>query len=502
MVIQRKNIKLSKSKFLAGCQCLKRLYLLYYEADLAPPPDEAKLAKFEQGYEVGRLATQAFPRGALVDEDHMKHKEAVARSRELMADDSVPAIFEAAFTYEDVHVRVDILKRQPKDRWRLIEVKSTSKLKAYHYPDVAIQKFVLEGCGLKLSEACLMHLNREYVYDGKELDLKQLFVINNLASDIQDLSKEIPSLLAEQRETLGLDEPPDIEPGGQCADPFECEFSDYCRGEIPEHWVGTLPRIRKQVVRELLDRGIELIHDIPEDFGLTELQKRVCLCVKQGETYLGKGLAQEFRDLQYPLYFMDFETFNPAVPRYVGMRPFDQIPFQWSVHVRREQGGPLEHYEFLAEDGGDPREAFIKGLLEVLEDSGGRGHIVTYYASFETGRLDDLMQWLPKYASRIAKIKRRLWDLHPIVQQHVYHPKFYGSFSLKSVLPALLPHMAYEGLEIADGIAAGLAYDAMVRGGLSRAELEKLRKALLEYCKQDTMAMVELVQALGKGTIS
>jgi predicted RecB family nuclease len=494
----KKNIRLSKSKFLVGCQCLKRLYLLCYQQDLAAPPDETLLAKFEQGHEVGRLATRAFPGGVLVEEDHVRHREATVRTRELMADASVPAIFEAAFSFEDVHVRVDILDRQPGDRWRMIEVKSTARLKDYHYQDVAIQKYVLEGCGLNLSEACLMHLNRDYVYDGREHDLRWLFIINDLTSDLQDSSQEIPVLLMEQRRTLALDGPPEIEPGEHCSDPFECEFSDYCYGEIPEHWVGTLPRITKKLMRELVEQGIEVIYDIPEDFGLTELQKRACLCVKSGETYIGQELPRELKTLQYPLYFTDFETFSPPIPRYAGMRPFDQIPFQWSVHVRKRPGGPLEHYEFLAADKSDPREAFIEGLLKVMEDGGSEGHIITYYASFETGRLDDLAEWLPQYAPRIARIKDRLWDLHPIVQQHVYHPEFYGSFSLKKVLPALVPHMTYEGLEVADGVEASLAYDKMIQSGINEEERKKLRKSLFEYCNQDTLAMIELIRAFEK----
>jgi hypothetical protein len=369
---------LSKSKFLAGCQCLKRLYLKVYEPELVPEPDDAQQATFDQGYEVGSLATKAFPGGVLVDEDYLHHSEAVAHTKDLMEDKNVPAIFEAAFTYENVKVRVDILERQPRNRWRLIEVKSTSKLKDTHYDDVAIQKYVLEGCGLKLSESCLMHLNREYVYKGKKYNLNKLFVINDLTKDIRDITKKIPDLLAEQKRILGCPEPPNVQPGDQCSNPYECEFLGLCNAEPPKHWVGYLPRLGKQKIKNLLDQGIELIHDIPEDFGLTDLQQRACLCVKNGEPYFGKEIQREFKKLKYPLYFMDFETVNPAIPRYAGMRPFDQIPFQWSVHVQRQPGGKLEHYEFLAENADDSREDFIKGLLKALEDNGGKGHIVAF----------------------------------------------------------------------------------------------------------------------------
>jgi len=414
----------------------------------------------------------------------------------LMKDKNIPAIFEAAFTFQDVKVRVDILERRPRNRWRLLEVKSTSKLKDTHYDDVAIQKYVLEGCGLKLSESCLMHLNREYVYAGGEYDLDQLFAINDLTEDIEDITEKIPGLLSEQKRILSLPDPPDIKPGDQCSDPYECEFYGMCNPENPDNWVGYLPRIGKAKIKYLLDQGVELIHDIPDDFGLTDLQSRACLCVKNGEPYIGKEIQREFKKLKYPLYFMDFETYNPAIPRYAGMRPFDQIPFQWSVHVQRQPGSKLEHYEFLAENADDPREDFIKGLLQVLEDGGGKGHIIAYYASFETSRLNDLASWLPKYASRIEKVLDRLWDLHPAIKNYVYHPEFYGSFSLKAVLPALIPHMTYEGMDVADGIAAGLAYEKMIKEELTKTESKALRDALLEYCGQDTLAMVELIQTL------
>lgn len=211
--------KLSKSKFLAGCQCLKRLYLKVHEPETAPEPDEVQQAQFDQGHAVGVLATKAFPAGVAVEDDYLHHTEAVARTQDLMKDKNVPAIFEAAFTYQDVRVRVDILERLPRNRWRFFEVKSTAKLKDTHYDDVAIQKYVLEGCGLKLSESCLMHLNRDYVYNGRKYDLGKLYVINDLTKDVRDLIKKIPSLLAKQKRILRLPEPPDIQPGDHCKDP-------------------------------------------------------------------------------------------------------------------------------------------------------------------------------------------------------------------------------------------------------------------------------------------
>ena len=189
---------------------------------------------------------------------------------------------------------------------------------------------------------------------------------------------------------------------------------------------------------------------------------------------------------------MDFETVNPAIPRFSGMRPYDQIPFQWSVHVQRKPGAEPEHFEFLAKDTNDPRREFITSLCPVLGESGS----IVVYSAFESQRLSELAAWLPEFAERIKKIQRRLWDMLPVVRNHVYHPKFAGSYSIKNVLPALAPGMTYEGMEVADGTDAGLAWESILRGNLDQTEREKVQKALLDYCGQDTLALIEVLESL------
>jgi predicted RecB family nuclease len=212
-----------------------------------------------------------------------------------------------------------------------------------------------------------------------------------------------------------------------------------------------------------------------------------------GEPWYSPEIGKELRKLKYPLYFADFETVNPALPRFSGMRPYDQIPFQWSVHVQRQPGATAQHLEFLATDQSDPRRTFVSALCDSL---GERGSIVVYHQQFESQRLSDLASWLPEFSSRIAKIQRRLWDLLPIIRNHVYHPAFGGSYSLKSVLPALVPEMKYEGMEVGDGQAAGLVWESLICGDCGEAERQRKRKALLDYCGQDTLGMVRLVETL------
>jgi predicted RecB family nuclease len=489
------SLNLSKSKFVTGVQCLKCLYLTCYSPELAGEVDETAEAIFEQGKEVGRWAQRWFSDGVWVEEDYKDHEAAVRRTQELMSNKNFPAIFEAAFTFDDICIRVDILERQSRNRWRMIEVKSTSEVKEVHLPDVAIQKYVLKNCGVKLTDACLMHLNKEYVFNGRKHDLNHLFTIQDLSAEIRGYEKDIPSLLDKQWRVLSGRKAPKVDPGKQCTKPYTCAFYDECNEELPADHVSIIPRLGEMKLSLLEEMKVESIHEIPDDFSLTVLQKRFCERFKTRKPYFGPDMSTHLSKLKYPLYFMDFETSNPALPRYRGMRPFSRIPFQWSVHVQQKAGGKLSHYEFLAEDSNDPREAFIQMLLKVLDK---KGNIVVYNKSFEDSCLKEIGECFPKYREKIETVRQRIWDLRVLIQEHVYHPDFGGSFSLKAVLPALIPEMTYKGMYVAEGTQASLAYEEIVSGMLSKEEVNSLRKALLEYCKQDTFAMVRLLDRLRK----
>jgi len=487
-------MNLSKSRFIAGLQCLKRMYLQVNSPDLAEEPDEKSQAVMEQGQEVGRWAQKLFPGGALIEAGHEELNKALAQTEQAVANKQLPAVFEATFAHDKILARVDILERLPKDRWRLIEVKSSTGLKDRYVYDVAIQRLILKGCGLNVV-SCLMHLNREYVYDGKRYDVKKLFATQDLTAEVKALEKEVKDLIREERKVLARAKPPDIEAGRQCTNPITCEFYDVCNRPLPREHIRNLPGISDAKLAELKELGIESIGDIPQDFSLTERQKRAWECAKSGKPWFGKGLKEALAELRYPLSFMDFETLGLALPRFAGMRPYGQIPFQWSVHVQRKPGADLEHHEFLADDAHDPRPAFLKSLIDAI---GRKGSIVVYNKGFESGCLTNLAQWVPRYKDEIENIQGRLWDLLAVIRAHVYHAAFCGSFSLKSVLPALVPDMTYEGMEVAEGNEAGLAWERMIRGQVDDAERKRLRKALLAYCEQDTLGMVCLLAVLQK----
>jgi len=488
-------MRLSKSKFVAGCQCLKRLYWQIHAPELAAEPSAASEAVMEQGCEVGLLARQLFPGGVEVCSESGLG-QAIRATRELVANREVPAIFEAAFEHDGVVVRVDVLHHRGDGRWRLIEVKSSASVKEEHLDDMAIQYRVLSRCGLDVGSCCLAHVNRNYVFQGGMVDPWRFFRIRNVTRQVARLQPKLTFQLRAAFTILSLPAAPQIAPGRHCVSPITCEFYDPCNPPLPDDHIGYLPRLHASAMEELEELGIESIHEVPDDFALTEIQRRAADCVRTGEPWYNReALKTELAALKFPVRYMDFETINPAIPRFLGMRPYQQIPFQFSVHSQHEPGAEPVHCEFLAPDSSDPRLGFTASLCNAL---GENGSIVVYNRQFEQGRLEELATWLPEYANRIRSIEARLFDLLPVIRKHVYHPRFGGSFSLKDVLPALVAEMSYSGMRVADGQAAGLAWEALVRGNVdgSDGDGDKLKRALLDYCRLDTLALVKLLEQL------
>ncbi|MBI5776842.1 MAG: DUF2779 domain-containing protein, partial [Nitrospirae bacterium] len=271
--------RLSKSKFLSGLQCHKRLFLEIYQPALATRPDEITQAILDMGTEIGELARKRFPGGVLVEADRKHAEEAIAHTKALLADPNVPAIFEAAFMFENVFIRVDILERlstgeNGESVWRLIEVKSSTRVKEVHLDDLAIQTYVINGAGVILAKSCLMHISTQYVYPGGELDLQQFFGIQDCTEPVQARLADVPSKLNEMKAMLADPAPPAIEPDGHCFSPYECQFWDHCTKGKPERWIYHLPGGDK-TFRQLTRLGIRTMDEIPTDFNLTIWQRRV-----------------------------------------------------------------------------------------------------------------------------------------------------------------------------------------------------------------------------------
>ena len=484
-------MRISKSRFIAGCQCVKRLYWQVYQPELSAESDAATRAIMAQGREVGLLARQMFPGGVEVGYEGSLD-QAIRTTRELVANREVPAIFEGVFEHDGVLVRVDVLHRRRDGRWRLIEVKSSASLKEEHLDDVAIQYRVLSRCGLDLGSCCLAHVNRNYVFNGGCIDVWRLFKVRNLTRRVERLQPKLAFQLRSQFTVLSMPKAPDIPPGRHCTNPVTCEFYERCNLPRPNDHIGYLPRLHASAAEELEELGVASIRDIPDDFELSEIQRRAATSVQTGKPWFSVELGELLNELKCPLYFLDFETANRATPRFPAMRPYDQLPFQWSVHFQRAPEAELEHFEFLATDGSDPRREFISSLCAALGETGN----ILVYSSFESQRLSELASWFPDFADRIGAIQARLFDLLPVIRVHTYHPAYAGSYSIKSVLPALVPAMTYDGMEVANGQDAGLAWERLVHGGLDQREQERTRTALLDYCWQDTLALVRLLQQL------
>jgi len=484
---------LSKSRFLAGLQCELRLWHTCYHRELASEISPVQQAIFDTGHQVGELATRLYPGGVLIEEDHLHHEEAVLSTQAAMGDAGVMAIFEAAFLHDGVRIRVDVLDRHPSGAWNLVEVKSSTGTKDIHVPDVSIQYHVLQGAGLEINEVFLMHLNREYAYDGNQWDLQQLFTRSNMTRAALIYHQQIPERLARFNAMLGRSDPPEILPSRHCRNPYECEFWDHCTRRMPEHWVMELSGIPEKKLMDLASRGIHDIRQVPDTYPMTVIQKRIRDCVLRESEYMAPGLAQELGNVQYPVHFLDFETISPALPRYAGTRPYQRIPFQWSDHILSKDGN-LEHLEYLWEGTADPREAFTRSLLKALA----KGGTVFTYTGYELNIIRDLAALLPQYRQDLLGMTGRLKDLHAILKKAYYHPAFHGSYSLKAVLPALVPDMDYGSLAIQEGGYAAVRYLAMIDPSTPDAEREQITKELLDYCGFDTLAMVRIREILLK----
>ncbi len=417
--------------------------------------------------------------------------EALSRTAEWLSDPAVPAIFEAAVQFEDVLIRADVLERLAGDpsgpaAWRLIEVKSSSRVKDVHVDDLAIQAFVLRGAGVRLLETCLMHVNTRYLYEGGEIDLTQLFLVQDLTEQVESRLGAVPDRLAEMRAMLRSSVAPAIEPDTHCHTPYTCPFWRHCTQSKPARWIFYLPG-GERTVHILARKGIETIDDIPEEFTLSPLQRRV----KDNVEWVSPALKMALETVRYPVHHLDFETFMPAVPKYPGTRPYQAIPVQWSDHVETEDGHVL-HHEFLSLEPNDPRKELVVALLDSLGQEGS----ICVYSGYERAVLEQLAEAVPALRPDIERVIARLWDLLEIIKRHYYHPGFQGSFSIKTVLPAVVPTFGYEDLEVQDGKMAAQVYERMVFVETDWVEKMRLRDALLRYCARDTLAMLELRKAL------
>lgn len=480
---------LSKSRVMAGLQCHKRLWWAVHEPT-APElqPDEMAQVVMDRGIRVGQLARTYVPGGLVIDLPYNAYDERIRLTRQAL-EDGAPAVYEASFRADGVFVAVDILKRDTHG-FRLIEVKSSTSVKDHHIPDVAIQAHVLRQNGLDLVGSEVMHLNRECAYP----DLSNLFVRSDVTETAGAIEESVPRWVAQQIEML-QGPVPDVAIGPHCTAPDNCPFMARCWPTLPLHHVSTLYAMKRRAL-ELERQGYRTIYDLPKEVSLGQVADRQRRAVQEGRIIVEPTLARALEVFVPPIAFLDFETVGLAVPVWEGCHPYDAVPVQFSCHVQ-EADGRVTHHEWLAEGPEDPRPALAERLVQVCESA---RTVVAYHASFERGCIEQMADALPAIAAPLRSIVARLVDPLPVVRNHVYHPDFGGSFSLKSVLPALVPDLRYDNLAIADGGTASLELERLLFNG-DRIEPNakgRLRSDLLRYCCQDTWGLVKLLECLWK----
>jgi len=482
-----KKTYLSKSRFMAGMQCPKRLYLTVHPPEMPEEEDGGESLPILNGNAVGDMACKLYP-GVMVEYDQGL-SAAIRETSRLVADEQVQRIHEATFSFDNVLVRVDLLERTDAG-WILSEVKAATSVKVHYLNDAAIQAWVLQGCGLKLASVHLMHVNNQFIYQGDGVYDRLLH-----AADISDIVLSRIETIGEQKDAfleMLAGDVPDIKMGKQCNSPYACEFCSYCDpGDGPEYPLNVLPRLQTPQRDALQTEGYNDVRDIPDGVLQNSNHQRVWRVTTSGEEEVDIAEAAKLNSWGWPRYYLDFETIGLAVPRWKGVRPYVQVPFQWSCHIHHEDGR-MEHVEFIEVTGDDPRRACAEGLVKHI---GKDGILIAYNAGFEKRVIRELAAMYPDLSDALLDINERFVDLLPITRKAYYHPSQKGSWSIKAVLPALVPELNYADLDgVQNGGDAQLAW--MQAASSESGQGQAIADHLLAYCKLDTLAMVKIVDAL------
>jgi hypothetical protein len=489
--------QLSKSKLLAYRQCPKRLWLEVHYPELRQDSD-ATQASFDSGHQVGYIARKLYDLqgdGVLLDPKVEGFEAIFLRTKFLMQ--KVQPIFEGGFSAEGAFAFADVLLPVWNGItlfWRMVEVKSSTSIKDYHRDDAAIQSFIARSSGVLLSGISIAHIDSNWVYPGGE-DYQGLLIETDISAQAFGRSAEVRGWIDDAKRVVSQETEPDLKTGKHCNHPFECGFIPYCQGSEPQakHPIQWLPDRRcNELNNYIAETGTTELSDLPDEL-LTDKQQRVKAMTISGQCYFDqKGAANDLSTHELPAFFLDFETIWFAVPIWKGTRPYQQIPFQFSLQ-HLSFGGKLEEKSFLDTSGADPSLPLAEALIAAC---GQKGPIFAYNAGFEKSRILELAKRFPSLETSLKDLCIRLVDLLPIARERFYHPSQQGSWSIKAVLPALCPDLCYDKL---DGVQnGGMAMHAFLEAldpqttPVRKCEIEsQLRK----YCALDTYAMVRLWSA-------
>jgi hypothetical protein len=488
-----KTFRLSKSKISAFLQCPKRLWLEVHRPELKEETEATQVA-FAVGHQVGEVARAQYPKGILVGHDDNLNA-AVGQTRMLLKNATRTPIFEATFEHQNTLVRADLMLPWGRS-WHLAEVKSTGGPKPYHLNDLAVQSWVAKESGVPVARATVRHIDTSFVYPGGG-NYRGLFVDASVRAEMKDLVPKVPGWVNSARATLEGPEPR-RDMGAHCDDPYACPFKEYCQkqaGRQPKYPVEILPGQKgKKLAREFRSEGLLDLRKVPSDRFDSELLARIHEATVSGKPYRdAAGARKAISAWKYPRAYLDFETIQFAVPIWKGTKPYQQVPFQWSCHIRNKDGA-TEHRDFLDLSGQNPSRACAERLIADLR---GCKTIVAYSAQFERAVIQRLADAFPDMRNALRALADRVCDILPIVRDHYYHRQMEGSFSIKAVLPALAPKLDYAVLEhVQDGNDAQQAYLEAVHPLTAMSRKAELEKALRQYCRLDSRAMIAIEGAL------
>jgi hypothetical protein len=486
---------LSKSKLIAFRQCPKRLWLEIHRPELRDDSG-ATIASFQVGFQVGEVARQIYDpteAGTLVDVESLGFEEAFALTAKLLVESRQP-IFEAGLRGDGAMSFADVLlpvETSDGPAWRMVEVKSSTELKDYHRDDVAIQTHAARAADMRLDSVSLAHIDSKWVYPGGG-NYRGLLTEVDLTIEAFGRAGEVAEWVREAHDVAALPSAPDIAPGTQCHAPFACGFCAHCappQTDGPEYPLEWLPKMRAAKREALRSQGIDDLREVPDEW-LSRRQQLVKTHTAAGSTFFdAAGAASDLAAYALPVRFLDFETIFFPVPIWAGTRPYQQIPFQFSLHVV-DEGQLVSHREFLDLSGDDPSRALALTLLDACGDCGA---VFAYNASFESRVIHELAERLPDLAAGLHAVSQRLVDLLPIAMTRFYHPSQQGSWSLKKVLPAIAPELNYDQLAgVQDGGMAMEAFVEAISPEITPERKAQITQDLLAYCKLDTYATVRL----------
>jgi hypothetical protein len=488
------NPTLSKSEYVKGLQCPKALWFQRFRKSLKPEINVAAQAQFDTGNETSLLAQSYYPDGVKITSHYSQIASGEKLTRKVIAKGHT-IIYEATAIspVDGSHARIDIFRKvEGSDAWDLIEVKSTTSVKSTHIDDMALQFHAFSDAGYQINKCYMMIIDNTYVRSGK-IDLLSLFRLEDISSQVHKKQAEVKVQVEKLLTTLDMNNQPTEEIGARCNGPFECEYKSYCWQKVPEYSIFNIFSAKKADSIVKIAESYE-IKDIPSKFSPSVIKKIDIEAYLTGNIVKDKIKIDGFlRHIQYPLYYLDYETIGPAIPLFDGTKPYEQIPFQFSLHIQNTAADELEHFEFLFREKTDPRKAFTQSLIKLC---GSEGSIIVYNKSFEAACNNKLGAVFPAYAEGLKKINQRMVDLLvPFKKRWLYSPTQKGSASIKAVLPAFST-LDYKELEIAGGGEASSKYQDFAKGNISNQEADSLFENLSKYCSLDTYAMFVLIEKM------